>query len=112
MIAVNISKEVTSMIPDVATSENTIAKRGNKIFIDYNQNDEADTVASAYSVRPFKEPNVSTPLEWKEVNERLNPGDFNIKTIVKRIERKSELWNGVLDEKIKAKNSEQLKKFL
>ena len=43
-------------------------------FPDPSQNDEADTIASAYSVRPFHIPTVSTPMEWKEVKPGLDPG--------------------------------------
>jgi len=31
-----------------------------------NQNDEADTISAAYSVRTAKTPSVSTPMQWKE----------------------------------------------
>jgi bifunctional non-homologous end joining protein LigD len=86
-IAENICSEVHSLIPEITTGEVSIAKRGTNLYLDPNQNDEADTIASAYSVRPFKEPNVSTPIEWKEVNDRLNPFNFNIHTILSKIEK-------------------------
>ncbi len=111
-IAVTISKEITAMIPDVATSENTIAKRGNKIFIDYNQNDEADTVASAYSCRPYHIPSVSTPLEWKEIKVGLHPENFLIKNILQRVEKKGDLWNDLFNKPIKEHNTKLLKNFL
>lgn len=108
-IAVNISKQITAMIPDIATSENTISKRGDKMFIDYNQNDEADTVASVYSVRPSKQPTVSTPLDWKEINDKLHPSKFDMHNILDRIKKKGDLWKGVVDEKIKKRNSSILR---
>ncbi|WP_343389362.1 hypothetical protein [Candidatus Amarobacter glycogenicus] len=37
------------------------------VFIDYNQNARDRTVASAYSVRPTPNAQVSCPLEWDEV---------------------------------------------
>jgi bifunctional non-homologous end joining protein LigD len=61
-------------------------------FIDYNQNDEADTVAAPYSVRPAKLHTVSTPLDWKEINLKLTPPEFTIKTILKRLAKKSDLF--------------------
>lgn len=112
IIAVSISNEVTAMISDVATSENSIAKRGNKIFIDYNQNDEADTIASPYSCRPFHIPTVSTPLDWKEVKDGLNPHDFTINTILKRLNKKGDLWKRLFDKTTQVKNSKILKQFL
>ena len=83
-----------------------------KFFIDYNQNDEADTVASVYSVRPATNPTVSTPIDWTEVNTKLDPQKFNINNILKRIEKKGDLFEGVMDKKIRAKNSKILKRFL
>jgi len=111
-IALHICNEVHLLIPDITTTEVSIAKRGTKLYLDPNQNDEADTIASAYSVRPFKEPNVSTPLEWKEVNDRLNPFDFNIKNILTRIEKKGDVWESFLDETIALKNSRILQTFV
>lgn len=107
-----ICNEISSSIPDISTTENTISKRGTKLFVDYNQNDEADTVAAPYSVRPAAYPTVSTPLEWKEVNEGLDPKNFNIHNIVERINKKGDLFKNVMDEKIRKSNSKILKQFL
>ncbi|KAA9037146.1 DNA ligase D [Ginsengibacter hankyongi] len=111
-IAVNICKKINEQVPEISTVENTISKRGNKLFIDYNQNDEADTIAAAYSIRPAKLPTVSTPLEWKEVTSKLNPHDFTIKTIGKRLDKKGDLFKDILNEKTKLANSKILKKLL
>jgi bifunctional non-homologous end joining protein LigD len=111
-IATEICKKINNLVPEISTTENTISKRGSKLFIDYNQNDEADTVASVYSVRPANAPTVSTPLEWKEINESLNPKKFDINTVFKRIEKKGDLFKAVNEEKIRKHNSKILKQFL
>jgi bifunctional non-homologous end joining protein LigD len=111
-IAEKICKEIHALVPDITTTEVTISKRGNKLYIDPNQNDEADTVAAPYSVRPFHHPTVSTPLEWREINDQLDPLNFDIYNILERIEKKGDLFTGVMDKKIAAKNSEKLKPFL
>ena len=111
-IAVRICEKINEQAPEISTVENTISKRGDKLFIDHNQNDEADTIAAAYSVRPAKLPTVSTPLEWKEINSKLNPHDFTIKTIIKRLAKKGDLFKDILNEKIKASNTKILKTFL
>lgn len=111
-IAEHICREVNLLVPDITTTEVTISKRGNKLYIDPNQNDEADTVAAPYSVRPYHHPSVSTPVEWKEINDKLNPLQFDIKTIFKRLEQKGDLFQKVSDKKIATANSKVLKRFL
>jgi bifunctional non-homologous end joining protein LigD len=111
-IAEHICMEIYHMIPDITTTAISINQRGNKLYLDPNQNDEADTIASAYSARPYHLPTVSTPLEWKEVNNKLNPHDFTIKTVPARIDKKGELFAGVLDKKIALKNQKPLSRFL
>ncbi len=111
-IAVTICKKIHEKVPAISTVENTISKRGDKLFVDYNQNDEADTVAAPYSVRPAASPTVSTPLEWKEINEKLDFKKFDIHTIQDRLKKKSDLFTGVMDEKIRKHNSKILKQLL
>jgi bifunctional non-homologous end joining protein LigD len=111
-IAETICREVHALVSGITTTEVSIAKRGTNLYLDPNQNDEADTIASAYSVRPFKEPNVSAPLEWKEVKDRLDPFDYNIETISKRVEKKGDLWRSLLDEKVRNQNNKKLNNFL
>lgn len=111
-IAETICKEVEKLVPDITTTDVMIDNRGNKLYIDPNQNDYADTVASAYSVRPFHLPTVSTPLEWKEVNSRLDSHEFTINSIIKRLEKKGDLFANVLSPAIQVKNSKLLINFL
>ena len=88
---------VTEMLPGLTTLERSLSKRKkNHIYVDYLQNRIAQTLASAYSVRPKPGATVSTPLEWKEVKSGLRPGDFTIKNILKRVEEKGDLFKGVL----------------
>jgi bifunctional non-homologous end joining protein LigD len=88
VIAENICSAIHELLPSITTTKITVADRGLKLYLDPNQNDYADTVASAYSVRPYKYPNVSTPLEWKELNATLSPEEFSISTIIKRLIKK------------------------
>lgn len=111
-LAEHICTEIHRLAPEVSTTENSIAKREGKVYVDPSQNDYADTLAAPYSVRPFHTPTVSTPLEWAEINNRLNPSEFNIETIHKRIEAKGDLFLGALDKKIAQKNNKVLKRLL
>ena len=111
-IAENICQEIHSIIPSITTTAVEIDRRGNKLYLDPNQNDEADTVAAVYSVRPFHLPTVSAPIHWKEINNKLNPYDFTIKTILKRLEKKGDLFKATLDQKTAFRNSKAMKTFL
>jgi bifunctional non-homologous end joining protein LigD len=55
---------------------------------------------------------VSTPLDWKEVNNKLNPLNFDITNIIDRIEKKRDLFNKVMDEKVAHGNSKILHQLL
>jgi bifunctional non-homologous end joining protein LigD len=111
-IAENICRQINKLLPGTTTTEVSISKRGNKLYLDPNQNDEADTIAAPYSVRPAPVPTVSTPLEWKEVNEKLDPAKFTIHTIPDRLKKKGDLFEGVMDDKIRKKNARVLGKLI
>jgi bifunctional non-homologous end joining protein LigD len=84
------------LVPDFTTLERTVAKRGDRIYIDFLQNSKGQTLASAYSVRPVPGACVSTPLTWKEVRKGLHPTQFNIYNLHKRIEKLGDLFYQVL----------------
>ncbi|HLP13369.1 MAG TPA: DNA ligase D [Flavobacteriales bacterium] len=87
-------------LPDTTSVERMTSKRRNKIYLDFLQNSKGQTIASVYSVRPRDGATVSTPLEWKEVNHKLDPKQFTIHNIEKRITKKGDLWKGVLGKPI------------
>ena len=58
-------------------------ERGERIFIDYNQNARDRTIASAYSIRPKPGAPVSAPLAWDELPE-VAPEDFTVATMPAR----------------------------
>ncbi len=92
-----IASMVQVQLPDFTTLERNLAKRGNqKIYVDFLQNRTGQTLASAYSLRPKEGATVSTPLDWKEVKQGLHPSDFNIQNIINRLEKKGDLFAGVL----------------
>jgi bifunctional non-homologous end joining protein LigD len=84
-------------LPGITTLERSLSKRSkDQIYIDYLQNRRGQTLACAYSIRPKPGATVSTPLEWKEVKKGLLPTDFTFKNIMKRLEKKGDLFEGVL----------------
>jgi bifunctional non-homologous end joining protein LigD len=79
----------------LVTTEWSKAKRRG-VLIDANQNGEGKTIASVYSVRPHPGAPVSTPLRWDEVREGLDPRDFTMEVVQRRIEQHGDLFEGVL----------------
>jgi bifunctional non-homologous end joining protein LigD len=104
-----LADEVHALVPRISTRNEPVSQRGENVYIDAGQNDYADTLAAPYSVRPYHEPLVSTPLEWKELNRKLNRYDFSIYTMKERLKRKGDLFAGVLNKTIQAKNSKVIK---
>jgi bifunctional non-homologous end joining protein LigD len=111
-IAQNICSHINELVPDITTTEISVISRADKLYLDPNQNDFADTVAAPYSVRPYRMPAVSTPLEWKEVNNRLHPSRFTIQTVLERLKKKGDIWNNILELKTVKANGLHLKKFI
>ncbi len=82
----------------LVTTEWSKAKRRG-VLIDANQNGEGKTIASVYSVRPKPGAPVSTPLEWNEVNDSLDPRAFTMEVVLERVRRQGDLYAGVLKTK-------------
>jgi bifunctional non-homologous end joining protein LigD len=92
-----IARLTHEQLPDTTTLERSLSKRSKKhIYLDYLQNKPGATLASVYSLRPRPGAPVSTPLEWKEVKDSLDPLRFNIKNTLKRLEKKGDLFAPVL----------------
>lgn len=83
-------------LPKTTSIERTVAKRKDKIYVDFLQNRKGQTIASAYSARPKEGATVSTPLSWDEVNHKLSPKMFTIYNIEERIKKVGDLWKDVL----------------
>jgi len=81
--ALALSREVERRVPALATTRWWKEERGDRVFLDYNQNARDRTVASAYSVRANPEGRVSCPLTWAELAD-ADPGDLTIATVPAR----------------------------
>ncbi|HZT67214.1 MAG TPA: non-homologous end-joining DNA ligase [Acidimicrobiales bacterium] len=81
--ALALAREIERRIPQLATSAWWKEERGERVFIDYNQNARDRTVASEYSVRANPEARVSCPLTWDEVA-AVDPADLTLSTVPAR----------------------------
>lgn len=94
-----------NQLPDLISLERSPEKRKGKIYIDYLQNRQGQTTASVYSVRPVIKASVSTPLKWSEVTPKLDPKNYTIKTLPKRLDKVGDLWKPVLGKGIDMQNA-------
>ena len=78
--------------PKVATVERAVRARGARVYIDYLQNIEGKTLASAYSARANEYAGVSTPLTWAEVDRGVRREDSTILTVPDRLATIGDVW--------------------
>lgn len=95
-----ICRLINQVYPQKTTMERLIENRTGKVYLDYLQNTSGKTMACQYSLRPHQGAPVSTPLTWEEVeNGKINPGDFNIKTIRERVKDTGDLLKELLHQR-------------
>jgi DNA ligase D-like protein (predicted polymerase) len=94
--ALALAREVERRMPDRATSKWWKEERGQRVFLDYNQNARDRTVASVYSVRANPEGRVSCPLTWDEVTD-ADPADLTIATVPARYAALGDVGAGIDD---------------
>jgi DNA primase len=81
--AIAFGRELGRRLPGRVTTKWWKEERGERIFVDYNQNARDRTIASAYSVRPKPGAPVSAPVSWDELAE-IAPEDFTVATMPAR----------------------------
>lgn len=93
MIAELIATRVADRWPRIATVERWVTARPRgAVYVDYLQNIRGKTVAGVYSARARRQPTVSTPLDWSEVDDGLTPEAFTIDTVPQRLRERGDLW--------------------
>jgi bifunctional non-homologous end joining protein LigD len=92
------SEQMAVDSPDRYLTKISKAERAGRIFIDYLRNDPTSTAVGPYSTRSRVGAPVATPLEWGEVNAKLDPAAFNVRTIPDRVSTlQSDPWAEMLD---------------
>ena len=86
--AIAIGREIERRDPDLVTMSWWKEERGQRVFIDFNQNAQDRTMASAFSLRANAQATVSMPLTWPELID-CSPLDFTIATVPAIISRGS-----------------------
>jgi bifunctional non-homologous end joining protein LigD len=89
--AVQIGEELARREPSLVTMEHRKNARGARVYADSFRNAFLQTIVTPYSVRRRPRAPVSTPLAWDEVTPKLDPAQFTIRTIQKRL-AKTDPW--------------------
>jgi DNA ligase D len=84
-----LAREIERRSGDRATTSWWKEERGERIFLDFNQNARDKTIASAYSARKTPIATVSTPVTWAELVD-VDPDDFTIATVPALLDKRGD----------------------
>jgi bifunctional non-homologous end joining protein LigD len=91
---------VSQRLPKETSIDRLPQRRQGRVYLDFLQNGYGKLIAAPYSVRPLPGATVSTPLRWTEVNAKLDPARFTLKSVPSRLRRmRSDPWRDLLDTK-------------
>ena len=89
--AVATARELERRRPDLITAQWWKEDRGERVFVDFNQNAPHKTVFGAWCVRARPGAQVSTPLRWEEIDE-IHPDELTIASLPARIDAGGDPW--------------------
>lgn len=89
-----LAREVERRAPDRVTTSWWKEERGERLFIDYNQNARDRTFASAYSARRTDIGTVSMPLSWDELAS-ADPDAYTISTVPGLLVDREDPWRDI-----------------
>jgi len=92
--AVAAARELERRRPDILTAAWWKEERGQRIFVDYNQNAPHKTVFGAWSVRARAGAQVSTPVSWEELD-AVHPDELTVASVPSRLERDGDPWAAI-----------------
>jgi DNA ligase D len=89
--AVALARELERRHPELITAAWWKEERGERVFVDFNQNAPHKTVFGAWSVRARAGAQVSTPFRWDELD-AVEPDELTIATVPDRLARDGDPW--------------------
>jgi DNA ligase D len=95
--AVAAARELERRRPDLVTAAWWKEERGQRIFMDFNQNAPHKTVFGAWSVRARVGGQVSTPFAWDELDD-VHPDDLTLVTVPARVAERGDPWSAMPDD--------------
>ncbi len=96
----SIAATMVANQPDRYTTNMAKARRKGKIFVDYLRNGRGATAVAPYSTRARPGATVSAPLTWEELAGGARPEDFDIRTMIPRLDAlAADPWEGFFSTK-------------
>lgn len=97
--AKELAVEAERELPGLALHRMTRSLRPGKVFVDYSQNAAAKTTATPYTLRARREPTVSAPVTWAEVETCAKPADlvFLATDIPRRLDQYGDLLGPLIN---------------
>ncbi|MFI6361938.1 non-homologous end-joining DNA ligase [Nocardia sp. NPDC050630] len=89
--AVALARELERRHPNEITAQWWKEERGNRVFVDFNQNAPHKTVFGAWCVRPKVGAQVSTPIAWSDLD-TVVPDELTIATVPARLAESGDPW--------------------
>lgn len=86
-----IGGAITEALPE-ATLERSLSKRKGRLYFDCLQNGYGKTLVAPYSPRAVDGAPVSTPLLANELDDRLDPSRFNLRSLPRRLQEVGDLF--------------------
>lgn len=91
-----IASNFATAAPDRFTINPLKRERSDRIFLDYLRNDRGSTAVAPYVVRARPGATISLPLDWNDVNARLDPSRYTLASVPKLLAaRKNDPWAGM-----------------
>jgi DNA ligase D len=94
--AVATARELERRRSELITAAWWKEERGERVFVDYNQNAPHKTVFGAWSVRARPGAQVSTPLRWDDVD-AIHPDELTIASVPERLAANGDPWEAIGD---------------
>lgn len=95
--AVALARALERRHGDLLTAAWWKEERGQRVFVDFNQNAPHKTVFGAWSVRSRPGAQVSAPLSWAEI-EQFHPDELTIAKVLDLVERRGDPWQEMPDD--------------
>ncbi|WP_208999897.1 non-homologous end-joining DNA ligase [Stappia sediminis] len=99
------AESVARALPDLATTQQRKAQRGDRVLIDTFRTAYGQTFVAPYAVRARPGAPVATPVEWDEaLSADMSPRKYNLKTIFRRLGQTEDPWHDIDDHAVDARS--------